>query len=259
VRPPPKRLYSRTPSLGAIPLAPSTLSAAVAPDAVTPPQPAFRPDTSPCRKWAAGILGAQAAANADDAAAAAAAAEQAEASAVAIAACDARAMHGSAGCEARLQALRRLLALGSQAYWSLPLLLGQVEASDDRSLLACAELLHAHASSGAAVDPRLGAAEGVQQLRRGAVQLLGVVHAYPVIAALLALRRIDGAALRSVVPRCDAAGRARVLRLAQSSTWFDGKTASLAAKELVVHDGRQAAKHGATAGPTYKTWAQLRG
>ena len=256
MRPPPKSLYSRTASLGAIPLAPSTLSAAVAPDAVTPSQPAFRPETSPCRKWAAGILGAQAAANAGDAAAAAA--EQAEATAVAIAGCDARAMQGSAGCDARLQALRRLLALGPQAYWSLPLLLGQAEAAGDRSLLACAELLHAHASSGAAVDPRLGAAEGVQQLRRGAVQLLGVVHAHPVTAALLALRRIDGAALRSVVPRCDAAERARVLRLAQSSTWFDGKTARLAAKELVVHDGRQVAKHGAAACPAYKTWAQLR-
>ena len=254
--PPPKSLYSRTPSLGAIPLAPSTLSATVAPDAATLPLPAYRPDTSPCRKWAAGVLGAQAAASAGDAAAAAT--EQAEATAVAIAACDARAMQGSAGCEARLQALRRLLAFGPQAYWSLPLLLGQAEASDDRSLLACADLLHAHASSGAAVDPRLGAAEGVQQLRRGAVQLLGVVHAHPVTAALLALRRIDGAALRSAAPRCDAAERARVLRLAQSSTWFDGKVARLAAKELVVHDGRQAAKHGAAACPAYHTWAQLR-
>ena len=77
-------------------------------------------------------------------------------------------------------------------------------------------------------------------------------------AALLALRRIDGAALRSAAPRCDAAERARVLRLAQSSTWFDGKVARLAAKELVVHDGRQAAKHGAAACPAYHTWAQLR-
>ena len=110
-------------------------------------------------------------------------------------------------------------------------------------MLACAEMLHEHTSAEIA--------------SAAAAQLLGLVHAHPLTAALLALRRVDGAALRSVLPRCDAAARARVLRIAQSSTWFDAKTARLAAKELAVHDGRQAAKHGAPAGPAHKSsWAQ---
>ena len=130
-----------------------------------------------------------------------------------------------------------------QAYWALPLLLGQPEAWDDRSLLACAELLHAHLTRGAPCAD-------------GAAPLLGAIHAQPVLAALLALRRVDGAALRAAAPRCGAAERARVLRLAQASAGFEGKARALATQELAAHDQRGAAKRGMSA--AHRAWAQRR-
>ena len=87
------------------------------------------------------------------------------------------------------------------------------------------------------------------------MQLLGAVHAHPVTAALLALRRTDSAALRSALPRCDAAERAQVLRLVHASTWFGGKARALAARELAGHDGRPSA---AKACPAHRTWTQRR-
>ena len=103
-------------------------------------------------------------------------------------------------CRARLEALRRLLHAGQEAWWAMPIVLRGECAWDERSLVTCADMLGRTAAAGAADAFAANA-------------LAEATAAQPAIAALVAIGRGDQRGASLALGRCERAEQVRVVRI----------------------------------------------